>query len=299
MNYQSGDNSKLGKKLSNRYLGSDAFTSSAGRFGGRTVSRLGSILKKGGAKKYYGVGQQVGLFEFKNSIGRWLMILVLLCILAYSLPLTRYAVHRFFTKNFALPATTVEQSGESLLANEAYVAPQMFKTDMFVGRQPVTAPIALGTFVYNAIDDVVVGTVSAVSTSTFEVVLFSDSDYKGNFFIENTQSFADESEDTEVETVSTSSTPSTTTVPAIKIAKMQTIAFVGVGYGQMLAKIPPQTTIEIGTQLFASTPDGLKATAQVTHVEPDAGSAFTLVYAQLLVPPTHIYKIRTTQSQNE
>lgn len=290
--------SKLGKKLSSRYLGSDAFTSSAGRFGGRTVSRLGSILKKGTSKKYYGVGQRVGLFEFKNIVLKILVVIILITALAYTIPVTRYATHRFFTKTFALSGS-VTQSSDILAVDEAFVAPQIFKTDAFVGRQDDNLSVVPGTLVYDTENDALIGTVSETSSSTFEVVLFSDSGYKGNFFTMN-ESFIDISKAqlTTEEELSLGTTSSSTSSTTTRKAGTQAIAFEGVGYGQMLAKIPPQTKIENGTQIFAATPHGLKAVAEISHIEPDKGSAFTLVYAQLLVPPTHIYKVRLSPLEN-
>lgn len=294
--------SKLGKKLSNRYLGSDAFTSSAGRFGGRTVSRLGSILKPGASKKYYGVGQRVGLFEFKNIVLKILTGIVLLCILAYTIPVFRYGTHSFFTRTFALtaPVDAERKSNNALLSDEAYVAPRLFQTDEFVGRQPIGTTYTVGTFVYDTESDTLIGTVSSASTSTFGVVLFSDSGLKGNFFTLS-ESFIDMSEVAQVSASGTEAgdVSTTTSAPAVQKTGAQPIAFEGVGYGQLLAKIPPQTKIESGTKIFVSTPDGLKPVALISHVEPDSGSSFTLVYAQLLIPPTHIYKVRLVPLSNE
>ncbi len=283
MNFQSGDklHSKLGKKLSNRYLSSDAFTSSAGRFGGRTVSRLGSILKKGAStyktKKYYGVGQRAGLFEFKNIVFKIIVVFILLCILIYMIPTTRYFAHKVFAKSFDT-STSDNTRTDTLMNNEAYVAPELFKTDAFIGKQTADQKTALGSFVYDSITGYLVGAISDMASSTFKVSLFSDPTYKGNFFtMSETLELGDHTES------ATNTSTSTGT---------QSISFEGVGYGQLLAKIPPQIKIEIGTQIFAPTVHGLKPIAIINHVEPDPGSSFTLVYAQLLVPPTHIYKIR-------
>lgn len=274
--------SKLGKKLSNRYLSSDAFTSSTGRFGRRTVSRLGSILKAGAGKKYYGVGQRVGLFEFKNIVFKALFFLVLMCALAYTLPVSRYATHRFFTQTFVPTSTSVSErvSEDVLLSDEVYVAPRVFRTDLFVARQPEGMVYEVGTFAHDAVTNELVGTVSRSSTSTLDVMLFSDVGFKGNFLTKN-ESF-----------IMSDATNTATTSSVIHNADMQPISFEGVGYGQLIAKIPPQTKVETGARVLIATPDGLKPVAEISHVEPDSGSSFTLVYAQLLVPPTHIYKIK-------
>ncbi len=278
--------SKLGKRLSNRYLSSDAFTSSTGRFGRRTVSRLGSILKAGTGKKYYGVGQRIGLFEFKNVVIKILFFLVLIVILAYVLPVSRYATHRFFTQTFALPKIPDTQKNvtDVLLSDEVYVAPIIFQTDTFIGKQPEGIHYPVGTLVYDAITNVLVGMLSRSSTSTFDVMLFSDAGFKGNFFIKNELSI---NNSTDQPASSTDVVP-----PVVHKVETQSISFEGVGYGQLMAKIPPQTKIETGTHILTATPDGLEPVAEISHVEPDSGSSFTLVYAQLLVPPVHIYKIK-------
>jgi hypothetical protein len=69
-------------------------------------------------------------------------------------------------------------------------------------------------------------------------------------------------------------------------------SFEGLGYGQLLAKVPPQIQVPVDTILYARTQSGLKPAGRVTYVEKDTGSTFTNVYAQILTPPYALYKIK-------
>lgn len=297
MSYQSGDKKNiLGNRLSNRYLSRDAFTSSAGKFSGRSISRLGSMFKgpKSG-RRFSGTGQKVGLFELKNIVLKLFFILTCIIILAYTLPFTRYKIHSFFAQKSVVYENygSSINSDDQLSSGEYYVSPTFLKTDKFNINLGEESDIENGAFVFATPMNTLVGVVDAVASNTPRIILFSEVGFKNNFFFKNS-AFGDvliEGQQIVTSTTSTS-TVSTTTATAPILADYTSIVFEGLGYGQMLAKVPPQVTIEVGTVVYVRTLDGLKPVGKVSYVEIDNGSTFTNIYAQILTPPYALYKIR-------
>ncbi len=281
MNYLSGGKkSILGTRLSSRYLSSDAFTSSAGKTSGRSISRLGSLFGRGTTKKFSGTGQRVGLFEFKNIVLKIIFGIMCLVVIGYTLPFTRYAVHAFFVRHMSgvvYPVEVTPLRTSSLQDHEYYVSPVFGYTDRFVFKDNGSIyPDA--TLVYAPDKDILIGTLLYGSSSEPQVILFSDSGQRHNLFLE------DVADDMSAATTSSSSDLFTTAV------------FEGFGYGQMKAQVPPQEAIPVDTLLYVRTELGLAPVARVSYVEKDTGSTFTNIYAQLLVAPFQIYKVRIGDS---
>lgn len=307
MSYQSGDKKNiLGSRLSNRYLSSDAFTSSAGKTSGRSISRLGSLFKghKSG-RRYSGTGQKVSLFELKNVILKLLFVLVCFLIIGYTLPFTRYSVHSFFSKTFAANGiTTFPVLSEDVQnAGEFYIAPVLLQTDRFIVKIEDESRIFNGSLVYASPSNALVGTVNSSGSSTPEILLFSEVGLKHNFFFKNSSLGDAQMEDQDISMVvdefnvattsASSSTVSTTTESqVVGVPNYTSIVFEGLGYGQMLAKVPPQVKIDVGTTVYARTQNGLIPVALVSFVETDTGSTFTNIYSQILVPPYALYKVK-------
>jgi hypothetical protein len=312
MSYQSGDKKNiLGHRLSNRYLSSDAFTSSAGKTGGRSISRLGSLFTgQKHNRRYSGTGQKVGLIEMKNIFVKFCIIVACLIVVLYTLPFTRYWVHGFFAQYASVyDALPLEKANDSLQANERYVSPALFNTDRFAIDVDGGAAAENGSYVYAAPMDTLVGTLEVSTSSTPEVVLFSEVGFKNNLFIENTAesvSFDTPATTTEVlDITGTSSTEqhggddtahATQTISHVThVDGYSSVIFEGLGYGQMIAKVPPQMEIPVGTVLYARTPNGLQPAGKVSYVETDTGSTFTNIYAQILTAPYAIYKVKLTE----
>ena len=289
MNYLSGGKkSILGTRLSSRYLSSDAFTSSAGKTSGRSISRLGSLFGRGTSKKFSGTGQRVGLFELKDVVVKFICGFACLVVIGYTLPFTRYAVHAFFVQHMSgvvYPLETSSAMSSTLSEHEYYVSPVFGKTDRFVFKESDSA-YPEGARVYMSGKDVLLGTLVYASSSRPYVVLLSDVGQKHNLFLE------DATKDIfETETLGTTSSSTPISSPEEEGA-FSTAVFEGFGYGQMRAQVPPQEEIAIDTILYARTERGLAPAARVSYVEKDTGSTFTNIYAQLLVAPFQIYKVR-------
>ena len=109
-------------------------------------------------------------------------------LLLYSTPITRYAVHGMITRTFALSSDELsrdEEKGNNLLAeNETYVSPKAFKTDAFIGKQLKISSATEGELVYDATSNNLIGTISASAEKSFDLMLYSDPMYKGNFFVQ-------------------------------------------------------------------------------------------------------------------
>lgn len=311
MSYPSGDKKNiLGHRLSNRYLSSDAFTSSAGKTSGRSISRLGSIFKghKSG-RRYSGTGQKVSLFELKNIALKLIFILTCAIVAGYTLPFTRYALHSFFASKAEvyLPYEESEVANDELQAGEYYVAPSLLQTDRFSVNKDDVFNIRSGEYAYSSPTNDLIGIVESTGSSTSEIVLFSDVGFKNSFFFKNTSlgngQMEDQDIDMKIDELSDATTSSTTIVAttdtsSVTIPNYTSIVFEGLGYGQMLAKVPPQVTIEVGTTVYARTQNGLEPVARVSYVETDNGSTFTNIYTQILTPPYALYKVRIPDSIN-
>lgn len=300
MNYLSdGKKSILGKRLSSRYLSSDAFTSSAGKTGGRSISQLGSLFgrKKSFSKRFGGVGQRIGLFEFKNIFLKFLFAVVCLIIIGYAVPFFRYATHGFFVQTFNKTPSGMDENNDTadvLQEGEIYVAPVFGKTDRFVVNVEKDV-YPNGSLVYDVTKRTVMG-IFTQEDNTPQVILLSEVGQRNHLFIKGyvsqktTESTVEPStsSDVGVDSDTSSSTVSTTT----SVFNLGTVLFEGFGYGQLRAQVPPQEEIPVDTVLYMRTVTGLVPVAQVNHIEKDSGSTFTNIYAQLLVAPFELYKIR-------
>lgn len=280
MNYLSGGKkSILGTRLSSRYLSSDAFTSSTGKTGGRSISRLGSLFGRGSTKKFSGTGQRIGLFELKNSFLKFLGILTCLIFIGYTIPFTRYAVHTFFSTHMqgvVYPVDISETDVSTLGQGEVYVSPVFGKTDRFIFNSHDIV-YGEGLPVYDSVQKVLIGTLLYASSSRPYVVLLSEVGQKHSLFVKATGEEVSE-------TVSDATTTHKDTFSGA--------IFEGFGYGQVRAQVPPQEQIDVDTILYARTEHGLIPAARVSYIEKDAGSTFTNIYAQILVPPFQLYKVR-------
>lgn len=311
MSYQSGDKKNiLGHRLSNRYLSSDAFTSSAGKTSGRSISRLGSMFKghKSG-RRYSGTGQKVSLFELKNIALKLIFIITCVLVLSYVVPFMRYGIHSFFAQKSATynEFKNPKNADDLLATNEYYVAPLFLQTDRYGVARNATAQIENGSLVYVSPMNTLVGILETTASSSARMVLFSSVGFKNSFFFKNSavvngvlenQSVENE-EDTvivdENATTSSSTKPTSIRVQNVIVPDYTSIVFEGLGYGQMLAKVPPQVTIEVGTVIYTRTSNGLQPVGKVSFVEVDNGSTFTNIYAQILTPPYAIYKVRVAE----
>ncbi|MES2622893.1 MAG: hypothetical protein V4576_00625 [Patescibacteria group bacterium] len=309
MSYQSGDKKNiLGHRLSNRYLSSDAFTSSAGKTGGRSISRLGSLFsRQKHNRRFSGTGQKVGLFELKNIFIKLCVVAACIAVLAYTIPFTRYKIHAIFAKYADVYNTVdVTEADDVLGVDEKYVSPVLTSTDRFLVNVDDMSMLANGSYVYASPMNTLVGIFELATSSTPQVVLFSEVGFKNNLFLKdsaNTIPFDAAATNTTIlnagDTASTTTTTvNSTTSEVVQIAHVNgysSIIFEGLGYGQMLAKVPPQVEIPVGTILYARTQSGLKPAGRVSYIETDTGSTFTNVYAQILTAPYAIYKVKLTE----
>jgi hypothetical protein len=63
------------------------------------------------------------------------------------------------------------------------------------------------------------------------------------------------------------------------------------GYGQLVAKVPPKTEVKKDTAIYIRTVDGLKPIGQIIDVDEDNKSTFTIIHVQLMISPQNIYKV--------
>ncbi|MBC7981642.1 hypothetical protein H7X65_01045 [Candidatus Parcubacteria bacterium] len=280
MNYQSGD------KLKNRYLSNDAFTSLTNKLGGRSIISLGNRRKQ---NSYRVANQGMNLFDYKSLIYKTFVVLVLLLVCMYVIPQTRYFIHGYVTRKI----TADVQANAAVLGIAHDVAPVFLKTDEFIAKQKGES-VADGMYVYDFFSNYVMGVTMGSSSSTVHVKLFSDAGFKNNFLIEQDAPVVE----TPVVPVDLGTTTSTTTgteapleVVQEKNQTYQSYVFEGLGYGQLIAKVPPKTVVKKDTYVYIRTVDGLKAFAKIINVDEDNKSTFTIIYAQLIVSPQNIYKV--------
>lgn len=294
MNFLSGVKPKslLGRKLSNRYLSSDAFNSS-GRLGRNRFRRIGSSFS----------GRR-SLFEIKYTVIRVAIVVLLVCLFIYAIPTFRYGIHRLLVKQFVFTTTSAQTIAEELSADEFYVAPKYLTTDKFIGKPREGATLAEGDIIFESYSNTPVGVVEATD-STVNIRLFSDAGFKNNFYIsgegeeelpplepattidDETGSSTDEETELAIATTVTRTQNKQTLKPAL---------FEGAGYGEIVAKLPPQTKdVEIGDSVYVQTVDGPRAIAEISRVSEDttSGSTFTVISAQLLVSPQAIYRVKS------
>lgn len=296
MNYLSGGKkSILGTRLSSRYLSSDAFTSSTGKTGGRSISQLGSLFgRKNSPKRFSGTGQHIGLFELKNILFKSIIIIMCFIVIGYTIPFLRYGVHGFFTQTFtSTDNSNITTDNDTLQAFEHYVSPVFGATDRFVVKTRDDVVYSEGITVYATKENILLGVYTQASSSKPEVILLSEVGQKNNMFVKtvirNVVAVSDTATTTSGEAAT--STPEDTQ-PQKPEAGFTSVVFEGYGYGQLKAQVPPQEELELNTILYIRTENGLVPAARVSYLEKDTGSTFTNIYAQLLVPPFQLYKVR-------
>ncbi len=280
MNFLSGVKSKsvLGRKLSNRYLSRDAFTST-NRAGGRGVRRLGSVFKT-----------RRSLFEVKFTVMKVLLLVFVFILLIYTIPTFRYMIHGQLVQYMLTDDQKAVYAEKR--EGEFFVAPKYGATDAFIMKVDEASVYEGNDIVSDALEDYPVGSLVKDGDSVY-IKLFSDPEFKNNFFIkvkEKTQ------KSIVAETENASSSPATTTeVVQVEHTSFQSTVFTGSGYGELVAKLPPQEgNIKEGDLVYVQTTQGLKPFAVVSRItdENSSGSTFTFVYAQLLVSPQKLYKVK-------
>lgn len=299
MNFLSGVKPKslLGRKLSNRYLSSDAFNS-GGRLGRSRFRRIGSSFS----------GRR-SLFEIKYTVIRVLIVVILVCLFIYAIPTFRYGIHRLLVKQFVITATPATVLAEELSAEEFYVAPKYLTTDKFIGKPNESVSLVEGDIIFESYSSLPVGVIESVGTKV-NIRLFSDAGFKNNFYIsgeteeelpplepvtstdEDTGSSTDEDySDEETQLAIASASVRTQKQQTLKPALLE-----GAGYGEIVAKLPPQTKdVKVGDVVYVQTLEGPRAIAEISRVSEDttSGSTFTVISAQLLVSPQSIYRVKS------
>lgn len=292
MNFLSGVKPKsiLGRKLSNRYLSRDAFTST-NRFGRSKIRRLGSVFKT-----------KRSLFELKFTVMKVLFLCLLLVLVAYTIPTFRYMIHRSLSKSVQSEYTGADSS-DTLGQDELYIAPKYLATDVFVFDTDSTVAIA-GAGISDAFSGNPVGIIDVIDGAML-IKLFSDPGFKNNFFIRNSKQLPVSTSSLDlvqsVENASTStatSTGATSTSSSVgtgKSNKLGSVIFEGSGYGEIIAKLPPQQyEVRVGDVVYMQTVKGPKPVAHISRIAEDSstGSTFTTIYAQLLTSPQSLYKVK-------
>jgi hypothetical protein len=289
MNYQSGD------KLKNRYLSNDAFTSLKNKLGGRSITSLGNRRRN----SYKIANQGFDLFDYKTLIYKSFVLILLLMICVYIIPQTRYLIHEFMSVKVKMINNDIESVDNSINDNSVYnIAPMFLKTDEFIAKQKDIF-VDNGLYVYDLFTKNPIGVTSENSPSTVNIKLFSDAGFKNNFLIEqNDVTVAPINIDTPVVAEATTTDLGTTTADVIKTEVVkeadkfyQSYVFEGLGYGQLIAKVPPGTDFKKDSSVYIRTVDGLKPIAKIINVDKDNKSTFTIIHAQLIVSPQNIYKV--------
>ncbi len=294
MNYQSGD------RLKNRYLSNDAFTSLKNKLGGRSITSLGNDRRR---NSYKMSNQGFGLLDYKSFVYKTFISILLLIIFIYTVPQTRYFIHGFVSRKAENPEPLSDNLSRKMTENNVYnVAPNLLKTDQFIAKQK-DVYVNDTTYVYDFFTDNLIGLTTDNSSSTINIKLFSDSGFKNNFLIEqeNIIDFATDSLATD--NLNKSIDISTTSAILNDIpgqveetvtennTNYQSYIFEGLGYGQLIAKVPPKTEVKKDTFIYMRTLDGLKPIAKIVNIDEDNKSTFTIIYAQLIVSPQNIYKV--------
>ncbi len=179
MNFLSGVKPKslLGRRLSNRYLSSDAFNSS-GRLGKGKIRRLGSAFS----------GRR-GLFEIKYTVMKVLLAVVIISLFIYAIPTFRYGMHRLLVGQFTT-TTQAHTVSETLSAKEFYVAPRYLTTDKFIAHPSESVILAEGDIVVESYVGTPIGIVESIG-SVVGIRLYSDPGFKNNLFIYKNNLVAD------------------------------------------------------------------------------------------------------------
>ena len=280
MNYQSGD------KLKNRYLSNDAFTSLKNKLGGRSITSLGNNRRR---NSYRVVNQGFDLLEYKSLIYKILITILLLTICIYIIPQTRYFIHGYVSQKFENNESLSSVNSQIDESGVYNIAPLFLKTDQFISKQKENNYIDNSVYVYDYFSNNLIGVTNENSSSTINIRLFSDSGFKNNFLIEQENDVSES--DSESDSTITASTTSSTTVSVSGNNIYQSYIFEGLGYGQLIAKVPPKTVVKKDGFIYIRTIDGLKPVAKIVNIDEDNASTFTIIYAQLIVSPQNIYKV--------
>lgn len=273
MSYQSGD------RLKNRYLSSDAFTSLKNKLGGRSITSLGNNRRQ---KAYKVANQGFDLLDYKSLIYKTFVSLLLLTIVLYVVPQTRYMLHGYVASknNTQVQKRSMAEAEEGSVYN---VAPVFLKTDEFIAKRKDVA-VSEGAYVEDYFTSDIIGTLSDASSSKMHIKLFSDAGFKNNFLIE---------QDVAAVVSDTATTSSSSEPTVVKEANhtYQSYVFEGLGYGQLVAKVPPKTVVKRDSSIYIRTVEGLKPIGQIIDVDEDNKSTFTIIHAQLMISPQNIYKV--------
>jgi hypothetical protein len=277
MNYQSGD------RLKNRYLSNDAFTSLKNKLGGRSITSLGNDRRR---NSYKVANQGFDLLDYKSFIYKTFISILLLIIFIYTIPQTRYLVHGFVSQKID---GSVYSETQNKIVNDNFVydiAPLFLKTDQFIAKQK-DVYVNDSVYVYDLFTNTLIGVTTDNTESTINIKLFSDSDFKNNFLIEQGNVVELDQSDSSA----TTSTSTQTEVISENNNTYQSYLFEGLGYGQLIAKVPPKTEVKKDTFVYIRTVEGLKPIAKIINIDEDNKSTFTILYAQLIVSPQNIYKV--------
>lgn len=276
MNFLSGVKPKsvLGRKLSNRYLSRDAFTSSK-RAGGRGIRRLGSVFKT-----------RRSLFEIKFTVMKVLMLLFLFVLIVYTIPTFRFMIHS------NLVEYTLNDEQKALYSirdtDEIFIAPKYLSTDTFIVHDADVVTTVEGSLVEDGLSGYPVG-VFVKDDEKPRIRLFSDPDFRNNLFIKVKNPVK------KSEITGTTSASTTTESEERDSYSFDSTLFTGGGYGELIAKLPPQEgNIKAGDMVYVQTVRGLRPVAVVSRIsdEESSGSTFSFVYAQLLASPQKLYKVK-------
>lgn len=295
MNYQSGD------RLKNRYLSNDAFTSLKNKLGGRSITSLGNNRRR---NSYKIANQGFDLLDYKTLIYRAFVLIFLLIISIYIIPQTRYFIHGSISQKNEDTQIYNKDLSENFEANVYNTAPLFLKTDQFIAKQK-DVYINDYTNVYDFFTENLIGITENNSSSTINIKLFSDAGFKNNFLIEKENisnlSSLDNSLDLNINELidkdlsTTSNSTNTIQTQEKKVIEnndiYQSYLFEGLGYGQLIAKVPPKTEVKIDSFIYIRTIDGLRPVAKIINVDEDNKSTFTIIYAQLIVSPQNIHKV--------
>ena len=280
MNYQSGD------KLKNRYLSNDAFTSLKNKLGGRSITSLGNNRRR---NSYRVANQGFDLLEYKSLIYKIFVSILLFFIILYIIPQSRYFMHGFISHKID-NTEYVEQIDDDLSTYN--IAPAFLKTDEFVAKQNSNI-INDGVYVYDLFTKNIIGITSNNSSSTINIKLFSSAGFKNNFLIEQENILNDVQISTTTDISTSTSTTTETKKEVVKDSNhiYQSYVFEGLGYGQLMTKIPTKTEVKKDSLVYIRTVDGLRPIAQIIDINEDNKSTFTVIGAQLIVSPQNIYKV--------
>ena len=246
---------QLGEKLKNRYLRSDAFTSSKSRFGGRSISRLGITSGKRNT------------FDYKMVIKIFIILIIIFSISLYLLPQFRYGLHRFFINKVSTVQTRVDE--DVLSDKQYYVAPYYLKNDTFAISKK-NDEVQDGNVVLTDDEKYALGVIVDGGLK-----LFSAADFRNDFIFKKTF--------TVVATTSSSSD--------IVTESVNSISFTGFAYGSLISEINAKTDLQVGDIMYTRTIHGLKPVATIVLIEDNVESTLKKVYAQLVYNPNTIYKV--------